>query len=89
MPNVSVDPLPPYKTYGRYVCDWACTEAHIFDTGKEAKNFAKHWHKDCNVGWLPPIYENGRNRKPRIHECVRMIARNIYLIDHRKETKNG
>lgn len=81
--HVSVDTVP-YRPTGRYVCDWDCTEAHLFDTGKEAKAFAKAWGRDCDVGWLAPILQNGRNAKPRAHEAQKQISQRVKIVDHRK-----
>ena len=83
--HISIDPLPPYKTYGRYVCDWRCSEAYLFNNVKDAKAFAKKWNRDCNIGWLPPVYvsSTGRNRKATASEAKGFISRSVTIYDHR------
>ena len=88
MPNgnhVSMDPLPPFKVYGRYVCDWKVTEAHLFDNAEQARQFAAKWGVDCNIGWLSPVYDKGRNRPKTVSEAQREIARSINITDHRSQ----
>jgi len=75
---------PPYKPYGRYVCDWRLTEAHLFDTVEQARTFARQWGRDCNIGWLSPEYKGGRNIAPTLFEATKQIARQLTtVIDHR------
>lgn len=84
--HISTDPLPPFKVAGRYVCDWKLTEAHIFDNAKDARKFASEWGRDCNIGWLSPVYDKGRNRKPYSWECKREIAKTVTITDHRRQS---
>lgn len=76
---------PPYKPFGRYVCDWKLTEAHLFDTVDQARAFAQQWDRDCNIGWLSPMYKGGRNAAPTLTEATLQIASQLKtVIDHRK-----
>ena len=86
MSKYTVDPDPPFRPRGRYVCDWECNEAHIFNTKKEAFMFARAWGRCCNVGWLSPIYDRSlrRDRKPTMVEAVKEIAPSLaHVTDHR------
>lgn len=85
-PKVTVDSLPPYKVYGRYVCDWKLTESHLFNNAKDARVFARQWGRDCSIGWLPPVYDRrtGRNRKATAFEAKGYISRSVVVHDHRE-----
>ena len=86
MNTISEDKLPPYKHYGRYVCDWDCNELHLFDTVQQARKFAKNWDRNCNVGWLAPVFVRalGKNRKPNTFEARRQSSMNAECQDHRR-----
>lgn len=84
MSHISMDNLPRFKHYGRYVCDWACSEIHLFDNLTEARKFAKTWGRDCNIGWLSPVYRDGRNYKPSAREAQLQVAGSARVVDCRK-----
>lgn len=77
---------PPYKPWGRYVCDWDCKEAHLFDTLTEAMEFAKNWDRNCNVGWISGTFVHavGRNRRPTLNEARQQISGTAKYTDHRR-----
>ena len=79
---------PPYKPYGRYVCDWDCRELHLFNTVVEARKFAQAWDRNCNVGWLAPVLsrKTGQSRKPTTFEARKQISFGAACTDHRSET---
>jgi len=77
---------PPYRPWGRYVCDWRLNELHLFDTIKEARTFARSWGRNCNIGWLAPICERGVNRKPTTFEARKQASFRANCHDHRKPT---
>ena len=84
---ITQDELPKFRVYGRYVCDHAITEAHLFDNIAEAIEFAREWGKDCNVGWLSPAYCDGKNRPKTTNEARLEIASRLLstaVVDHRK-----
>ena len=57
MANCITEDTPQYRPLGRYVCDDRLTECHLFDTVVAARGFAKTFGKDCNIGWLAPVYD--------------------------------
>lgn len=79
---------PPYRPWGRYVCDWKCEELHLFDNVKEARKFARSWGRNCNIGWLAPVYvrKENRNRKPTTFEARKQSSFRANCHDHRKPT---
>lgn len=76
---------PPYRPYGRYVCDWNLTEAHLFRTVVAAREFARKWGRDCNIGWLAPTYNHktGRNSHPSCFDAKKQIHSRVVIVDHR------
>ena len=82
---------PSYRPLGRFVCDYDLTECHLFDTVVAARKFAKDLGRDCNIGWLAPVYDRrtGRNRKASVSEARSQIAETIAIIDHRRPAKGG
>lgn len=86
-PLITVDHCP-YKPAGRYVCDHAITEAHLFDNLDEAHEFAKAWNRDCNIGWLTKHYHGGGQFEyPREYEVKLQISKKVQIFDHRKNFK--
>ena len=80
MRKYTVDPIPPFRPRGLYVCDWEREEAHIFDTKQEAVIFARAWGRRCHVGWLSSTCDPhiGKDRKPTTAEAVGEIALGRY-----------
>jgi len=77
---------PPYRPLGRYVCDDLLTECHLFDTVIVAREFAKDFGKDCNIGWIAPVYDRraGKNRPANSFEAKLQISKTVVIVDHRK-----
>lgn len=85
--QVTIDKCP-YKPAGRYVCDAAVEEAHLFDNLEEATAFAEAWGRDCNIGWLTKEHRgSGCFEYPREHEAQVQISKKVKVFDHRKNFK--